>query len=101
MDEALKAKAHEEFEAEHGVKVARPIFDKLFEEAPVATQSKYEVIKSWFVLHPKVKTAAIALFGVTFAAFDQAYNSNHDYTQAGKIAGAAAAVWIFAYLKSA
>lgn len=95
MDEALKAK--EALEDPPQPKVEAVTFTK---EAPVATQSKYEVIKSWFVLHPKVKTAAIALFGVTFAAFDQAYNTNHDYTQAGKIAGAAAAVWIFAYLKS-
>lgn len=89
MDEALKAKLAEETPTE-----------KIIKEAPVATQSKYTRLKSWFKLHPKVKSAAVALGGVTFAAFDQAYNDNHDYLQAGKIAGAAAAVWLFAYLKS-
>jgi hypothetical protein len=57
-------------------------------------------LKKWFKLHPKVKSAGIALLLVAYAAFDNAYEGSHDYVAAAKIAGAAAVVWIFAYLKA-
>lgn len=94
-DDALKEKLRLEEHPLTTLFQAAPV-----KEAPVATQSKYTTLKSWFKLHPKVKTAGLALLGVTYASFDQAYNDNHDYTSAGKIAGAAALVWVFAYLKS-
>lgn len=98
MDEALKAKlALTEPVIQAGQTAVPEVLQE--KEAPVATQSKYTRVKSWFKLHPKVKTAGLALLGVTYATFDNAYEGNHDYTQSAKIAGAAAVVWVFAYLK--
>lgn len=100
MDEALKEKLKLAEPVIQAGRTEAPVVPQK-KEAPVATQSKYTKLKSWFVLHKKVQSAAIALIGVTYAAFDQAYNSNHDYTSAAKIAGGAALVWLFAYGKKA
>lgn len=64
-------------------------------EAPVPSTS---AIKKWFVIHPKVKAAALVAAGVAFVAFDNAYNGGETYRQAFHDAGGGILVLVGSYL---
>ncbi len=55
-------------------------------------------VTAWFILHPKVKAAAVLSATLSFAAFDNAYNGGESYRSAAHEAGGAWLATFGAYL---
>lgn len=96
MDEALKAKLAEE----EAIAVTPLLLQTLIDnqkEAPVS--NKLSSIKKWFILHPKVQAAFVALGLVVALNGDDAYNGIISWNEGVHRTVGAVFVAVIAYLK--